>query len=60
MVTGDNIVTAKAIAKDIGLTRKNPNFIALEGPKFSELVGGVICSKCRTVSCDCPINSKEV
>lgn len=48
MVTGDNIVTAKAIAKDIGLVSNNKNFIAMEGPQFSELVGGIVCKKCKT------------
>lgn len=29
MVTGDNLITAKAIAKEIGLVAKNKNFIAM-------------------------------
>lgn len=29
MVTGDNIITAKAIAKDIGLTKDGNDFLAL-------------------------------
>lgn len=31
MVTGDNIVTAKAIATEIGLIKENDDSIALEG-----------------------------
>lgn len=59
MVTGDNIVTAKAIAKEIGLDRINKNFIAMEGPQFSQEVGGVVCKKCKIPVCDCPTNPKE-
>jgi P-type Ca2+ transporter type 2B len=29
MVTGDNIITAKAIAKEIGLVSKNKNYVAM-------------------------------
>jgi P-type E1-E2 ATPase len=29
MVTGDNIITAKAIAKEIGLTKEGEDFIAM-------------------------------
>jgi magnesium-transporting ATPase (P-type) len=32
MVTGDNIITAKAIARDIGITVEGKDYIALEGP----------------------------
>jgi len=32
MVTGDNIITAKAIARDIGITVEGEDYIALEGP----------------------------
>jgi Ca2+ transporting ATPase len=59
MVTGDNIITAKAIAKDIGLTKEGNDFLALEGPEFSKLVGGVVCKNCRVSICDCPTNSKQ-
>jgi len=54
MVTGDNIVTAKAIAKEIGIFRINKHAIAIEGPEFSRLVGGIVCAKCKTAKCDCP------
>lgn len=59
MVTGDNIITARAIAKEIGLTKDGEDFIAMEGPDFNKLVGGVVCKKCRTAVCDCPTNSKK-
>jgi Ca2+ transporting ATPase len=59
MVTGDNIITAKAIAKDIGIITNEKEFLAMEGPEFNKLVGGVVCKKCRTVICDCPTDSKK-
>jgi Ca2+ transporting ATPase len=31
----------------------------MEGPEFTKLVGGVICTKCRTAVCDCPITAKK-
>lgn len=47
MVTGDNLTTAIAIAKDCGIIDKEelilPNsYIAMEGKKFRELVGGIV------------------
>lgn len=59
MVTGDNIVTARAIARDVGIVEENQDFLAMEGPEFNKLVGGVVCAKCRTAVCDCPITKKK-
>lgn len=59
MVTGDNIITAKAIAKEIGLTKDNEQFLAMEGPDFNKLVGGVVCAKCRTAICECARDAKK-
>lgn len=59
MVTGDNIITAKAIAKDIGIIQEGKEYLALEGPEFNKLVGGVVCTKCRTFICDCPTDRKK-
>ena len=59
MVTGDNIITAKAIAKDIGILTEDSDAIAMEGPDFVKLVGGIVCKKCRTNRCDCPTDSKK-
>lgn len=47
MVTGDNITTAIAIARDCGIIDKDEvilenSYIAMEGKKFRELVGGII------------------
>ena len=47
MVTGDNLSTAIAIARDCGIIDKSEvllenSYIAMEGKKFRELVGGII------------------
>ena len=55
MVTGDNIITAKSIAKEIGLLKEGDDHIAMEGPDFSNRVGGIICKNCRTAVCGCPV-----
>lgn len=31
----------------------------MEGKDFIERIGGVICTRCKTIKCDCPKNSKE-
>ena len=31
----------------------------MQGPDFNKLVGGVVCSKCRTAICNCPITMKK-
>ena len=59
MVTGDNIITAKAIATEIGLIKENDDSIAMEGPDFSHLVGGIVCKACKTAICDCPTNADD-
>ena len=58
MVTGDNIITAKAIAKEIGLLTSEDQ-LAMEGTQFNKIVGGVVCSKCRTELCECPTTAKQ-
>jgi Ca2+ transporting ATPase len=57
MVTGDNIITAKAIAKEIGLL--SDQGIAMEGPDFNERVGGIVCKECKTAICDCPTTKEQ-
>ena len=46
MVTGDNIITAKAIAKDVGIIEEGSDAIIMEGVEFIKLIGGVICKNC--------------
>lgn len=53
MVTGDNILTARAIAEDVGIISKDKECLVMEGVEFNRLCGGVICKKCLTAICDC-------
>lgn len=50
MVTGDNKITARAIAEEIGLITERTKDTAkvLEGPEFYRLIGGVICKNCNS------------
>jgi len=46
MITGDNKDTARAIAIKSGLIdSQDKNVIIIEGSKFIELTGGIICKK---------------
>jgi len=51
MVTGDNIVTARAIAREVGIV--NQDSLVMEGAEFMERIGGVVCKTCRTAVCPC-------
>ena len=59
MVTGDNIVTARAIAKEVGILKGTGDELVMEGIEFNKLIGGVVCKKCRTQYCDCARTNKE-
>lgn len=59
MVTGDNVVTACAIAKEAGIFEDNyiedpmkvqENFTVLEGKKFRQLVGGIVYEQVNSES----------
>lgn len=46
MVTGDNKDTARAIARQCGLIDDNDkDVLIIEGPKFIELTGGIVCKR---------------
>ena len=60
MVTGDNAVTAEAIAIDCGIIKgadredyRSEDHVML-GKEFDRLIGGIVCAKCYTAECDCP------
>lgn len=59
MVTGDNLITAKAIAEQIGIIQPGDGSVVMEGTQFIKLIGGVICKNCKTAKCDCARDSKE-
>ncbi|CDJ41512.1 Ca2+-ATPase, putative [Eimeria tenella] len=58
MVTGDNLITAKAIAKKCHIFNEERGDMAMLGPDFTKLVGGVICQTCRTAMCGCATDAK--
>ncbi|CDJ34218.1 LOW QUALITY PROTEIN: Ca2+-ATPase, putative [Eimeria mitis] len=58
MVTGDNLITAKAIAKKCHIFNEERGDLAMLGPDFTQLVGGVVCQTCRTVTCGCATDAK--
>ncbi|KAJ2892517.1 putative plasma membrane calcium-transporting atpase 4 protein [Zalerion maritima] len=47
MVTGDNILTASAIARECGILRDDDEGIPIEGPKFRKLQGDELRETCR-------------
>jgi P-type Ca2+ transporter type 2B len=57
MVTGDNKITAMAIAKECKIIDEKFGITSdsvLEGPEFYERVGGLICKTCKNASpCNC-------
>lgn len=55
MITGDSRLTATAVAKKCGILDADlaDENAVMEGKQFMELVGGVVCSYCRTEKCPC-------
>ena len=58
MVTGDNKITARAIAKECGIIC-GENSVVMEGQEFRDRVGGIICNNCLTEICDCARDSAK-
>jgi len=56
MVTGDNKITAKAIAIECNIFK--PNDIVMEGQDFIKEVGGIVCKHCKTEICECARDKK--
>lgn len=54
MVTGDSLITARAIATECGIITEGSNQLAMEGKEFMRQIGGIICAKCQTAECNCP------
>lgn len=62
MVTGDNKVTAMAIAKECGIistTNAIEEDSVMEGPEFFKRVGGLWCGNCKK-ACPCECDKKDV
>jgi Ca2+ transporting ATPase len=60
MVTGDNKLTAKAIARECGIVQDgDTNSIVLEGYEFIQKIGGVVCKLCKTAICDCATDKEQ-
>jgi Ca2+ transporting ATPase len=55
MVTGDNLLTARAIAKECGIISSSDISLVMNGADFIKKIGGVVCKKCRTKECPCPL-----
>jgi P-type Ca2+ transporter type 2B len=50
MVTGDNKITAMAIARECNIINDNTNIdndSVMEGPEFYERMGGLVCKTCK-------------
>lgn len=65
MVTGDNLITAKAIAKDCGIiddSMMDDKEVCMEGPVFHDMVQGLSCSTCNNrvpFDCNCDKDARK-
>lgn len=46
MITGDNKITSKVIAKESGILINEFQSLILEGHDFIDRIGGIVCKKC--------------
>jgi magnesium-transporting ATPase (P-type) len=63
MVTGDNKITAMAIAKECNIINANTgidNDSVMEGPEFYDRMGGLICKNCKKDAIDCTCGSDKI
>jgi len=59
MVTGDNLLTARAIALECGIINPDDrDSLVMNGLDFIQAIGGVVCKLCKTKICDCPTNAE--
>lgn len=63
MVTGDNLITAMAIAKDCGIISEKQigdKEVCMIGPEFYDIVGGLSCANCSLkIPFDCQCDKKD-
>ena len=62
MVTGDNKITAQAIAKECKISNKGDSeYACMEGPEFYNICGGLMCITCNKPSPqDCKCDPKKI
>lgn len=62
MVTGDNKITAMAIAKECKIFNKSDSeYACMEGPEFYDVVGGLMCVTCNKPSPqECKCDPKKI
>jgi magnesium-transporting ATPase (P-type) len=63
MVTGDAVLTAKAIAKSVSIITADgdPEYQVMEGAEFMTKIGDLIkiCKHCRQQNCNCTDKVKK-
>lgn len=57
MITGDNEITARAIAKECKIVDNDNQDEVINGKEFYEQIGGIVCQHCQSdKNCKCPKN----